>query len=451
MHGITEVTEEFYGSLSSKKPFNSLVELRFEDMPEWKQWHLLGSGEFPTLEKLFIKNCPELSLEIPIQFSSLKSFEVIGCPKVGVLFDDAQLFTSQLEGMKEIEELDIWDCNSVTSLPFSILPTTLKTICISGCQKLKLDTPVGEMSMFLEVLRVHACDYIDDISPELLPRARKLWVQYCHNLTRFLIPTATESLTIWNCENVEKLSVACRGTQMTSLKIKLCYKLKRLPEHMQELLPFLKKLYLFDCPEIESFPEGGLPFNLQLLCIRNCKKLVNGRKEWCLQRLPCLTELSMVHDGSDEEIVDAESWELPSSIQSLSIENLKTLSSQLLKSLTSLQYICIQGNLPQIQSMLEQGQFSSFSHLTSLQSLQIRNLPNLQSLPESALPSSLSQLEISHCPNLQSLPLKGMPSSLSKLSICNCPLLKPLLEFDKGEYWPEIAQIPTIVIDWESL
>uniref|UniRef100_A0A0V0GQ51 Putative ovule protein n=1 Tax=Solanum chacoense TaxID=4108 RepID=A0A0V0GQ51_SOLCH len=55
MHGITEVTEEFYGSLSSKKPFNSLVELRFEDMPEWKQWHVLGSGEFPTLEKLKLK------------------------------------------------------------------------------------------------------------------------------------------------------------------------------------------------------------------------------------------------------------------------------------------------------------------------------------------------------------------------------------------------------------
>ncbi|KAH0641111.1 hypothetical protein KY285_037697 [Solanum tuberosum] len=277
MHGITEVTEELYGSLSSKKPFNSLVKLRFKDMPEWKQWHLLGSGEFPTLEKPFIKNCPELSLETPIQLSSLKNFEVIGCPNVGVLFDDAQLFTSQLEGMNEIEELDIWDCNSVTSLPFSILSTTfMKTICISGCQKLKLDTPVGEMSMFLEVLRVNACDYIDDISPELLPRAHKLWVEYCHNLTRFLIPTATESLTIWNCENIEKLSVACGGTQMMSLKIKLCYKLKRLPEHMQELLPFLKKLYLFDCPEIESFPEGGLPFNLQLLCIRNCKKLVNG-------------------------------------------------------------------------------------------------------------------------------------------------------------------------------
>ncbi|KAH0777259.1 hypothetical protein KY290_008670 [Solanum tuberosum] len=500
MHGITGVTEEFYGSLFSKKPFNCLEELIFEDMPEWKQWHVLGSGEFPILEKLFIKNCPELSLEtVPIQLSSLKSFKVIGSPTVGVVF----------EGMKQIEELYISDCNSVTSFPFNILPTTLKEIRISGCQKLKLDPPVGEMSMFLEYLRLEECDCIDDISPELLPTARNLNVVNCHNLTRFLIPTATESLFIWNCENVEILSVACGGTQMTSLKW--------LPERMQELLPSLKELKLINCPEIESFPEGGLPFNLQFLWISNCKKLVNGRKEWRLQRLPCLNWLEISHDGSDEEIVGGENWELPSSIQTLTIKNLKTLSSQHLKSLTSLQYLEIKGNLPQIQSMLEQGQFS---HLTSLQSLEIRNFPNLQSLPESALPSSLSQLTIYRCPNLQSLsesalpsslseltiadcpnlqslpesalpsslsqltiyscpklqslsesalpsslsqltiyncpklqslPVKGMPSSLSKLSISKCPLLTPLLEFDKGEYWPNIAQFPTIKIDGECM
>ncbi|KAK6776699.1 hypothetical protein RDI58_027700 [Solanum bulbocastanum] len=102
--------------------------------------------------------------------------------------------------------------------------------------------------------------------------------------------------------------------------------------------------------------------------------------------------------------------------------------------------------------MLEQGQFfSSLSHLTSLQTLHFGYFPNLQSLSESALPSSLSQLGISHCPNLQSLPVKGMPSSLSKLSISSCPLLKPLLEFDKGKHWPEIAHIPTIEIDEECL
>ncbi|KAL3325173.1 hypothetical protein AABB24_039113 [Solanum stoloniferum] len=437
MHGITEVTEEFYGSCSSKKPFNSLVELRFEDMPEWKQWDLLGSGEFPILEKLLIENCPELSLEtVPIQLSSLKSFEVSGSPMV-------------------------------INFPFSILPTTLKRIRIIDCQKLKLEQPVGEMSMFLEELTLQNCDCIDDISPELLPRARHLCVYDCHNLTRFLIPTASESLYICNCENVEVLSVACGGTQMTSLSINRCKKLKWLPERMQELLPSLKYLQLRNCPEIEFFPEGGLPFDLQVLEITNCKKLVNGRKEWHLQRLPCLTELRISHDGSDEEIVGGENWELPSSIQTLAISNLKTLSSQLLKRLISLQDLYI-SNVPQIQSMLEQGQFS---HLTSLQSLQISSLqslpestlpsslsqleishcPNLQSLPESALPSYLSHLEISHCPKLQSLPLKRMPSSLSKLSIYNCPLLKPLLEFDKGEYWPNIAQIPIIYIDYECM
>ncbi|KAL3354849.1 hypothetical protein AABB24_019106 [Solanum stoloniferum] len=446
MHGITKVTEEFYGSLSSKNPFNALEKLEFEDMQEWKQWHVLGNGEFPTLEKLSIKNCPELSLETPIQLSSLKRFEVIGSPKVGVVFDDAELFKSQLEGMKQIEELNICDCNSVTSFPFSILPTTLKTITIFGCQKLKLEVPVGEM--FLEVLSLQECDCIDDISPELLPTARKLWVRDCHNLTRFLIPTATESLYIHNCENVEIFSVACGGTQMTSLIIFNCKKLKWLPERMQELLPSLKHLYLINCPEIESFPEGGLPFNLQFLQIYNCKKLVNGRKEWRLQRLPCLKQLCIQHDGSDEEIVGGENWELPSSIQRLAINNLKTLSSQVLKSLTSLQSLDIEGNLPQIQSMMEQGQFS---HLTSLQGLHIWNFPNLQSLPESALPSSLSQLTIYGCPKLQSLPVKGMPSSLSELYISECPLLTPLLEFDKGEYWPNIAQFPIIYIDEECM
>ncbi|KAH0746997.1 hypothetical protein KY285_008654 [Solanum tuberosum] len=465
MHGITEVTEEFYGSWSSKKPFNCLEKLEFKDMPEWKQWHVLGIGEFPILENLLIKNCPELCLETPIQLSCLKRFEVVGSSKV---FDDAQVFRSQLEGTKEIVELDIRDCNSVTSFPFSILPTTLKTIYISGCQKLKLEQPVSEMSMFLEELTLEECGCI---SPELLPRARRLSVEYCHNLTRFLILTATETLYIRNCENVEKLSVACGGTQMTSLTIITCKKLKWLPERMQELLPSLKDLRLIYCPEIESFPEGGLPFNLQCLWIGNCKKLVNGRKEWRLQRLPCLTELIIVHDGSDEEIVGGENWELPSSIQRLTIYNLKTLSSQCLKSLTSLQYLYIWGNLPQIQSMLEQGQFS---HLTSLQSLQIRNFPNLQSLSESALPSSLSQLTIFDCPNLQSLPVKGMPSSLSqliiydcpdlqslpvkgmpsslsRLDIRDCPLLTPLLEFDKGEYWPNIAQFPIIYINYKWL
>ncbi|XP_049379214.1 putative disease resistance RPP13-like protein 1 [Solanum stenotomum] len=489
MHGITEVTEEFFGSWSFKKPFNSLEKLEFEDMPEWKQWHVLGNGEFPALEKLSIQNCPKLigklpenlsslteliisrcpvlNLETPIKLSNLQIFDVDDSP----VFDDSELFGSQLEGMKQIKGLYIGDCNSLTSFPFSILPNTLKEIGIFRCQKLKLEAPVGDMisssscNMFLEKLTLCGFDtFIDDISPELVPRARKLDVFSSQNLTKFFIPTATDSLSIWNCKNLEKLSGACGGTQMTHLRIIRCSKLKWLPEHMPELLPSLKELHLSYCPEIEFFPEGGLPFNLQKLEIRNCKKLVNGRKEWRLQRLSCLRELWINHDGSDEEILAGKNWELPSSIQRLEVSNMKTLSSQLLKSLSSLEYLCI-ADIPQIQSMVEEGLPSSlsqlhlndqhqlhslptegFRYLTSLQSLVISSCHQLQSL---SLPSSLSQLIIDDCPNLKSV--KGMPSPLSKLSISNCPFLKSLLKFDEGEYWPEIAHISTIEIDEECL
>ncbi|KAG5578418.1 hypothetical protein H5410_058552 [Solanum commersonii] len=715
MHGITKVTEEFYGSLSSKKPFNSLVRLRFEDMPEWKQWHLLGSGEFPTLEKLKIKNCPELSLETPIQLSSLKRLKVSGCPKVGVVFD---------EGMTQIEELDISGCNSVTSFPFSILPTTLKRIEISDCPKLKLEQPVGEMSMpggsgfgsqgsgngssngnshrfhkggniycnFCNMkghirancnklkhcthcnmqghtkdtcyqLIGYPADYkgkkkANIVTTPSLPQMQhnnfnnnlNYPMQYTGNTNGHSsgsivgnfgpgsVPQFTSSqynniLHMLNkpmlSESSANVADAVQPATITSEEIipigsppsavsddPLHPPPERRRSHRTGKPPLWQKDFITTSTKIESFPEGGLPFNLQFLRIFNCKKLVNGRKEWHLQRLSCLNGLEIYHDGSDEEIVGGENWELPSSIQTLRIWNLKTLSGQYLKSLTSLQYLCIEGlvsescqlerlepstshlftccttlisslmrlhyaklkleqpvgemsmfleelrldecdciddispellpiarrlnsfpqgglpfnlqvleinncrklvngrkewhlqrlpclnwleidhddsdeeivggenwelpssiqtltigNLPQIQSTLEQGQFSSFSHLTSLQivnfpnlqslsesalpsslsQLTISNCPNLQSLPVKGMPSSLSQLTIYGCPNLQSLPVKGMPSSLSKLSISNCPLLTPLLQFDKGEYWSNIAHISTIKIDEECL
>ncbi|XP_070048743.1 putative disease resistance RPP13-like protein 1 [Nicotiana tomentosiformis] len=469
MHRITEVTDEFYGSSSSKKPFNSLERLLFIEMLEWKQWHVLGNGEFPTLQDLSIyncpkligklpenlcsltslkiSNCPELNLETPIQLSSLKKFEVEGSPKVGVLFDHAELFLSQLQEMKQIVELDIYNCQSLTSLPFSRMPNTLKEIKLNYCGKLKLESSVGDVisggsNMFLEKLELEGCDSINEISPELVPQARSLKVRSCHSLTRLLIPNGAEDLIIYGCENLEILSVA----QTTStLDISNCEKLKSLPEHMKELLPSLKKLCLDKCPEIESFPEGGLPSNLQVLQISDCKKLVNGRKEWGLQRLPCLTVLNIIHDGSDEEISAGENWELPCSIRTLWIKNLKTLSSHVLKSLTSLEYLST-SNLPQIQSLLEEGLPSSLSELILYGHDELHSLRT-----ESALPSSLSKLDILNCPKLQSLPVKGMPSSISVLSIFDCPLLEPLLEFEKGDYWPNIAHIPTIRVDWEYL
>ncbi|KAK4709529.1 hypothetical protein R3W88_030454 [Solanum pinnatisectum] len=486
MDRITEVTEEFYGSPSSIKPFNSLERLDFNQMTSWKQWHVLGSGEFPALQNLSIigcpklmgklpgnlcsltgltiSNCPKLILETPIQLSSLKRFKVVGSLNVGVLFGLADLFASQLQGMMQLESLIIESCRSLISLHISSLSRTLKKIEIRDCEKLKLEPSASEM--FLERLELCGCNSINDISPELVPRAHYLIVDSCHSLTRLLIPTGTEYLFISQCENLEILLVASRTpTLLRNLNIHICKKLKSLPEHMQELLPSLNYLSLYSCPEIKSFPEGGLPISLEVLEIWYCKKLVNDRKEWHLQRLPCLRELKILHLGCDEEI----HWELPCSIQSLVVSNMKTLSSQLLKSLTSLQYLST-CRLPGIQSLIEEGLPSSLSSLTlsdhdelhslsteglrgltSLRHLKISSCNQLQSLPESALPSSISELTIQDCPKLQHLPAKGMPSALYKLSISQCQLLDPRLEFMKGEYWANIAHISTIEINGEYL
>ncbi|OIT31352.1 putative disease resistance rpp13-like protein 1 [Nicotiana attenuata] len=210
------------------------------EMLEWKQWHILGNGEefhvlqnlsikncpkltgklpenLCSLTKLTISNCPELNLETPIQLSSLKKFKVEGSPKVGVLFDYAELFLSQLQGMKQIVELCISDCHSLTSLPVSILPNTLKEIMIKRCGKLKLEASVGDMiyggsNMFLEKLELIECDSIDEISPELVPQARYLKVRSCHGLNRILIPNGTEDLGI-----NDELDISCSSSKRDAL------------------------------------------------------------------------------------------------------------------------------------------------------------------------------------------------------------------------------------------
>ncbi|KAF3644888.1 hypothetical protein FXO38_19935 [Capsicum annuum] len=167
---------------------------------------LLGGLRMEDLVELH-KLYPKLKLEAPIQLSSLKWFEVVDSPKVA--FYEAELFISQLEGMKKIEELSISGCCSLSFLPTSSLPNTLKIITICCCWKLKLealDSSKMISNTFLKQLKLEECDYMSSV--ELVPRARYLYVWRCQNLTRFLIPNGTETPDIMFCENVEILSVA---------------------------------------------------------------------------------------------------------------------------------------------------------------------------------------------------------------------------------------------------
>ena len=69
------------------------------------------------------------------------------------------------------------------------------------------------------------------------------------------------------------------------VRVENCKSLKSLPEEMHTLLPSLVTLRLDTCPELESFPEGGLPSNLKTLVIYDCDKLISYCMELGLQVL----------------------------------------------------------------------------------------------------------------------------------------------------------------------
>jgi len=64
----------------------------------------------------------------------------------------------------------------------------------------------------------------------------------------------------------------------------------------------------------------------------------------------------------------------------------------------------------------------------------------MESLPRNLkFVSSLQSLDISECPNITSLP--DLPSSLQRISIRGCPVLKKNCREPDGESWPKISHI----------
>ncbi|KAM1551203.1 hypothetical protein FF1_043444 [Malus domestica] len=161
---------------------------------------------------------------------------------------------------------------------------------------------------------------------------------------------------------------------------------------MHTLLQSLQKLGVFGCPEVESFPHGGLPSNLRVLRLECCRKLDANRPLWGLTRLNSLRRLDIRFSEEGGEEMGCSFLEeglLPATLTSLSISfhpNLTTIQGKVLRQLTSLQHLTIKG-CPELQGFPEEAP-------KSLKSLTILDCPNIGCLPREWLPTSLSRLEI---------------------------------------------------------
>ncbi|KAJ9685230.1 hypothetical protein PVL29_017309 [Vitis rotundifolia] len=502
MNGVECVGDEFYGNASS---FQFLETLSFEDMQNWEKW--LCCGEFPHLQKLFIRKCPKLTGKLPEQLLSLVELQIHECPQLlmasltvpairqlrmvdfGKLQlqmaggDFTALQTSEIEildvsqwsqlpmaphqlsirkcdyveslleeeiSQTNIHDLKIYDCSFSRSLHKVGLPTTLKSLFISECSKLAFLLP--------ELFRCHL-PVLERLSIERGGIDDSLSLSFSLGI----FPKLTD-FKIDGLKGLEKLTILVSEgdpTSLCSLYLEDCPNLESIELHALNLESCeiyrcsklrslahthssVQELNLRDCPEL-LFQREGLPSNLRQLEIKSCNQLM-PQVEWGLQRLTSLTHFTIKGGCEDIELFPKECL-LPSSLIYLKIDelpNLKSLDSGGLQQITSLEWLWIE-NCPILQSLTKVG----LQHLTSLEGLWIENCPMLQSLTKVGLQhlTSLKTLSIRDCRKLKYLTKERLPDSLSDLAINECPLLEKRCQFEKGEEWRYIAHIPKIVIN----
>nr|XP_028961029.1 putative disease resistance protein At3g14460 [Malus domestica]XP_028961030.1 putative disease resistance protein At3g14460 [Malus domestica]XP_028961031.1 putative disease resistance protein At3g14460 [Malus domestica]XP_028961032.1 putative disease resistance protein At3g14460 [Malus domestica]XP_028961033.1 putative disease resistance protein At3g14460 [Malus domestica]XP_028961034.1 putative disease resistance protein At3g14460 [Malus domestica]XP_028961035.1 putative disease resistanc len=461
MKFVVSIDVEFYGGngASLSQPFQSLRKLVFKEMPEWEEWlSSPGSGQscFPCLEVLILHNCPKLRGNLPHRLpclrqlevddcrvlheratrtrwipwslivnteslrQSLKELKIVRCPGLSSLLETEslsslwrlgiQIFSStdclQPHFSSCLERLSLVNCASLLSFPRNGLPTSLTYLGIEKCRRLEfLSHEMMAKLTSLQDLRLRdSCDSLRSFPLGVFPKLSFLNIEGGKNLESLSIGegaddenlTHLDSLFIYDCPNLVSFPHGGLHTpKLARFTVWGCKNLKLLPDRLHTLTA-LRDLDIYNLPNVESFAEGGLPPNLQSFGIIGCEKLRPSVEYWGLQRLVSLRTFRI---WSSEDLLDT------------------VLKEQLLP--------------------------------TTLHGLEISGVNRLKSLKGKGLQhlNCLQELEITSCRRLKFLPKEGFPASLSFLSIKKCPSLRKRCREKTGEEWSKIAHIPCIEID----
>jgi len=239
-------------------------------------------------------------------------------------------------------------CSSLTSLPRGQLPSTLKTLEIHDCMSLESLPEQMQSNICLEFFKISCCHSITSfpegtfglstVTSNTVMNLKELIISNCKNLES--LPEGIhnlkglDSLEVVECPLILSFPEPGLPTKLRSIRISNCRSLKSLPHQMYSLTS-LEVLHIDGCSSLASFPEGGLPANLLSLTILDSENLWPSY-EWGLHRLTCLVDLSF--GGCQGLVSFPEKCLLPSSLSSLHLERLPNLESlpQRLENLTTL-------------------------------------------------------------------------------------------------------------------
>ncbi|XP_061361281.1 putative disease resistance RPP13-like protein 1 [Gastrolobium bilobum] len=440
-NGLEIIGGEFYKNDNdescSATPFPSLETLSFYRMSSWEVWRSHECNAFPQLKELRISDCSSFRGDFPTHLPALETLEIYRCNqlvsslprspaiceltihesnKVGLQELPISLRSLSITGCELVESvfgamaitqptclhsLRISDCPSALSFLGDILPQCLKELFIRNCEKVELPT----QHELLETLIIeNSCDSVVCFSLETFPNLKLLEIKKFEIMESLSVSqsqvNALSFLYIDQCPNLVSFPTeGFAAPNMTSFGLGHCNKLKSLPCHMNTLFPKLEYLRISNCPEIDSFPQGGLPPNLTSLEIWDCEKLLSGLSSMGMHQ--GLTHLDIACESVKSFPKEGLMPQLPSlnTLWLYKFENMETLNCK------------------------------GLLHLTSLQTLTIEDCPKLQNMAGERLPPSLIKLEIFASPLLEE----------------RCNTKHPLI-------WPIISHILGIRVDgkWVS-
>ncbi|KAL3507449.1 hypothetical protein ACH5RR_032831 [Cinchona calisaya] len=423
LESLTSIGPSFYGgstnihasSQGSKKLFPALLRLYLTDMTnltEWTEATSHGIMAFPILEKIEIKECPQLTT-VPSHFPSLKRLNI------SQINHGLGVITTICSRVCTLTSLDIRYIGGLTHLPNELFQNNpnVKNVELFNCPDLNqfLDCVWGGEQGVQS--HTNSSNLVGLVSLE------RLSIQFCTKLKSISIPSGHQYLSalgrlwIFNCFELTHLSIP----QLFVSK-------------SESYLP-LAKLFVYACSKLPSFPlDLNSTPSLSTLHLHNCDNLTTLPKG----RLCSLTNLRELHIG-------------PFSKNTTQLHSFQDLFSNIVWIASSLRDLALYGR-PHWDSLPDQLQ-----HLSALTDLKIRGF-GVKSLPDwFGKLSSLEKLNLYNCEKLEHLPSHQSMTSLARLQylcISDCPLLKERCRAENGSGphsdWSKISHIHFIVIDSES-
>ncbi|KAM5552135.1 hypothetical protein ABKV19_026810 [Rosa sericea] len=286
----------------------------------------IPSEGLPSLRHLELRRCPELS-SLPSGLgccTSLVVLSIIECPKVTSIPIDCLSTTLRSLCVKNPESLPILHGGF----------TSLRQLEIDGCQSTQIDLQFCQILVSLEDLRIWSCPNLETVpSLDKLTSLRVLRIVRCSRLT--CLPsglamasphvfTRLKELTLgrfWNeLDSFPALQVL---PQLETLRIYGWPKLKSLPEQIQHLTS-LTYLWIDSFEGVEAIPEwlGNLA-SLHSLSISECENLMYLPSVQAMQRLTRLDGLHIWYCPLLSERCTAESgpeWPKISHIPNIKVD-----------------------------------------------------------------------------------------------------------------------------------